>query len=445
LDSAEPRVSVAMPAYNNGAQLELTLRSLTRQTVPSSAFEVIVVDDGSQPSLAPVARPFVEAGGVTYLRHEPNRGRAVTRNRAVEAARGDVLLFLDSDSCAHPDLVRRHLDFHLDRGDRPGVLMGRRLEIDWAGVDVLRRGAVPDEALVSEYRGDLRDGNLRQPHVRRDLAHAPWLYAFTHNVSVDRASVVAAGGFDRDLVNWGYEDTELFYRVFTLHGRRGDVFDVDQDAICYHLPHFHAWHSNLGHAGRNLDLLFGKHPTYDFEPLMAGLSPLYAIRTIAQWTEALDLCRKHGLAQAGRLPEPAARGVASDACLLVALGTGEIDRSAATVTIDHDRPAGATNLHLAGLRTPFAQRQFDRVVSVDLWRFFGPDIFSLVLLEALRVAGEVELVCTDLSMRAAAMMPVPFIDNIDYLARLVEPHFDVDVRHWPGETASVVVRKGRTE
>src|SRR5262249_29446636 len=158
-------------------------------------------DDGSQPSLAPVVEPF----SVRYLRHEPNRGRAVARNRAVEAARADVILFLDSDSCAHPDLIRRHLDFHRGRNGRPGVLIGRRLEIDWAGIDVLRRGEVPDGELVAEYRGDLRDGTLGQPHARRDLARSPWLYAFTHNISVDRASVLAAGGFDQDLVHWGYE------------------------------------------------------------------------------------------------------------------------------------------------------------------------------------------------------------------------------------------------
>ena len=292
--------------------------------------------------------------------------------------------------------------------------------------------------MVGGYRGDLRDGNLRQPHVRRDLAHAPWLYAFTHNVSVDRASVLAAGGFDQDLVNWGYEDTELFYRVFMLHGRRRDVFAVDQEAMCYHLPHFHPWQSNLGHAGRNLQRVFRKHPVYDFEPLLAGLSPLYAIRTIAQWGEALDLCRKHGLGQAGRLPAGTLRGP----CLLYGFGTEDVGCPAGSVTVDHDRPVGATNFHLAGLRTPFGDLQFDRVISVDLWRFFGPDVFSLVLLEALRVAGEVELVCSDLNLPAATMLPVPFIDNPEYLVQIIGPHFDVDVRRQPEGAARVVVRKG---
>jgi hypothetical protein len=65
-----------------------------------------------------------------------------------------------------------------------------------------------------------------------------------------------------------------------------------------------------------------------------------------------------------------------------------------------------------------------------------------VLLEALRVAGEVELVCTDLSIPAAAMLPVPFIDNVDYLVRMVEAHFDVTVRRLPDGVAGIIVRKG---
>ncbi len=423
-----------MPAYNNGALLDLTLQSLTRQSVAASDFEVIVVDDGSQPSLAPVAERFP----VRYLRHEPNRGRAVARNRAVDEAQADVLLFLDSDSFAHPDLIRRHLEFHEGR-DRPGVLMGRRLEIDWAALDALRRAVAPDPAMVGEYRGDLRDGTLGQAHARRDLARMPWVYAFTHNISVDRASVVAAGGFDQDLVHWGYEDTELFYRVFTLHGRRGDAFELDDDALCYHLPHFHPWHANVAHAGSNLGHVFRKHPTYDFEPLLAGLTPLYAIRMVTQFEEALELCRKHGLGRVERLPREAVAG----RCLVYGFGTGEAEPNG-TVTVDHDRPPDPTNPHLAGLRTPFRDAEFDRVVNVDLWRFFGPDMFSLLLLEALRVAGEVELVLTELRIPAATMLPVPFIDDIEYVAELVGSHFDVAVRRHAGGAASLIVRPRRT-
>ena len=115
-----------------------------------------------------------------------------------------------------------------------------------------------------------------------------------------------------------------------------------------------------------------------------------------------------------------------------------------TVTVDHDRPADPTNSHLAGVRTPYRDGEFDRVVNVDLWRFFGPDMLSLLLLEAVRVAGEVELVLTELAIPAATMLPVPFIDNLHYVAELVGSHFDVAVRRHAGGAASLIVRQRRT-
>jgi hypothetical protein len=68
-------------------------------------------------------------------------------------------------------------------------------------------------------------------------------------------------------------------------------------------------------------------------------------------------------------------------------------------------------------------------------------VLSMLLLEAVRVAAEVELVCTDLSIPAATMMPVPFIDNVDYVVRLLGPHFDVDVRQGDAGGASIIVRR----
>src|SRR5262249_735404 len=122
-----PLLSVAIPAYNNGHLLALTLESLTRQTMPAEDFEVVVVDDGSEPPLASGVGPFADRLQLTHLRHPPNRGRSVTRNRAWQAARADVVLFIDSDCCAHPTLVQRHYDFHAARELRPGVLLGRVL------------------------------------------------------------------------------------------------------------------------------------------------------------------------------------------------------------------------------------------------------------------------------------------------------------------------------
>jgi hypothetical protein len=40
------------------------------------------------------------------------------------------------------------------------------------------------------------------------------------------------------------------------------------------------------------------------------------------------------------------------------------------------------------------------------------------------------------------MLPVPFIDNIEYLVQLIGPRFDVHVRRLPAGGAGIVVRKG---
>ena len=117
-------LTVAIPAYNNGDLLGLTLESLTRQRIEPSRFDVVVVDDGSEPCLAPVVQPFHARLRLRYVRQPVNQGRAATRNRAIEAATGDVLLFLDADSCAHPDLLARHWRFHADRSGGPPFWSG---------------------------------------------------------------------------------------------------------------------------------------------------------------------------------------------------------------------------------------------------------------------------------------------------------------------------------
>src|SRR5262245_57261517 len=129
-----PLLTVAVPAYNNGHLLRLALQSLTRQTMPADRFEVVVVDDGSDPPLEPVIAEFATALDIVHIRQSRNRGRSVTRNRAIAEARSDVVMFLDADHCVHPDALQRHRDFHTARDLAPGVLLGRSLVVDWAAV-----------------------------------------------------------------------------------------------------------------------------------------------------------------------------------------------------------------------------------------------------------------------------------------------------------------------
>ncbi|PTX92589.1 glycosyltransferase [Opitutus sp. ER46] len=101
-----PRVSVCLPYYEQPDFLADALASLAAQTLPPH--EVILMDDGSKSPAA--LRAYAEAEkryatlGWRFL-HQPNAGPAAARNRLVEHATGDAVLFCDTDNRFRPEMV----------------------------------------------------------------------------------------------------------------------------------------------------------------------------------------------------------------------------------------------------------------------------------------------------------------------------------------------------
>lgn len=102
----KPLISIIIPHLNQPDALEACLDSLHSQTLEGSAFEIIVVDNGS----TSVPRAVTERYPGTLLLHESKSGPGPARNRGVQAASGDILAFTDSDCRAHPDWLRCALD-----------------------------------------------------------------------------------------------------------------------------------------------------------------------------------------------------------------------------------------------------------------------------------------------------------------------------------------------
>lgn len=179
----DPQVSVLVPVYNRADDLRRLLQDLDAQTGVS--FEVVVVDDGSSPPLAPQFAEEQHPYPIVWRTHPENWGAGAARNTAVEAANGALFVFIDSDgSVPEADCLRLHHDFHSGEAvcplpvAHPFVLHGRV-----EGINQTYWGR------TFEYSNwFMSDGAAWR--VLEDV-HAPG-----HNTSVTREAFYSVGLFD---------------------------------------------------------------------------------------------------------------------------------------------------------------------------------------------------------------------------------------------------------
>lgn len=110
--------SIVIPGFNRPEPLRYTLRSAAdaARRIAPAACEIILVDDGSTPPLAAQLAGFDPGHSVIHLRQE-NQGSIVARLAGLAAARGEFIVFLDSDDLVHPDKLRLHREALTDGAD----------------------------------------------------------------------------------------------------------------------------------------------------------------------------------------------------------------------------------------------------------------------------------------------------------------------------------------
>ncbi len=101
-------ISIIMPAYNAGKTVELAIESVLKQTYPY--WELLVVDDCSKDdTLVKLYRLAAQDSRIQVLVNEKNSGASQTRHRAIKAARGQWLAFLDSDDAWAGDKLEKQV------------------------------------------------------------------------------------------------------------------------------------------------------------------------------------------------------------------------------------------------------------------------------------------------------------------------------------------------
>lgn len=183
-------VSMVLPVCNGGAEFGVALGALAR--LAPAPLEVIVVEDGPQRD------EHVYPAGFRVVRLPSRRGPAAARNAGAAAAAGDLLLFIDADVVAPPDIVSRVQDAFRDP----------RVDAVFGSYD--RSPAAP--GFFSQFKNLVH--RFVHQHAREE-AQTFWSACG----AMRRRVFEALGGYDERFTRPSVEDIELGMRLTRAGGR----------------------------------------------------------------------------------------------------------------------------------------------------------------------------------------------------------------------------------
>jgi len=231
------KISFIIPVYNRPGETGELLQSLSRQTIRD--FEVVIVEDGSTESSEPVVAQYRELLDISYF-YKENSGPGPSRNFACEKARGDYMIFLDSD-CILPvdyfEIVRETLE--------------RNYTDAFGGPDRAHKDFTSfQKAINFSMTSFLTTGGIRGGNEKMEKFHPR-----SFNMGLSKEVYKATGGFST--MRFG-EDVDLSIRIL----EKGFTTQLIGEAFVYHkrrtnLRLFFKQVYNSGIARINLQL---RHP-----------------------------------------------------------------------------------------------------------------------------------------------------------------------------------------
>ncbi|MBE9040364.1 glycosyltransferase family 2 protein, partial [Oscillatoriales cyanobacterium LEGE 11467] len=249
--------SVVIPTYNRKPILEKCLKACLNQRFTSLTavedYEVIVVDDGSTDETRSWLADYAHNVSRLYWYQQNHQGPATARNLGVQQAKGDTIVFIDSDLVVTETFLQAHAD---------GLQRGKK-QFD----RVFTYGAVIN---TNNF-----ENPTDEPYKITDFSAA---YFATGNVAISRRWLEKAGLFDPRFYLYGWEDLELGVRLKKL----GLKLIKCPEAVGYHwnpaftlerLPQIIDRERQRARMGV---LFYQKHPTWEVR-MMIQMSVLHRL------------------------------------------------------------------------------------------------------------------------------------------------------------------------
>lgn len=259
-----PLITVQLCTYNRRELLGQVLEALFHQDLNPEDYEIVLVDDGSNDGTYESVIQRLAPPCAFHVVRQRNGGLARGRNVGIARARGNVILFMDDDVLATPDLLRAHVRHHQEFPN-----------------EICRGVAINVESFD------------RLPPPTYSLRNYSGAYFWTTNVSVPLQLIKEIGGFDERFREYGWEDLELGFRL----RRKGIHSRLDRHAVVYHYkPALHPSQFNriarqARAQARTATQFLNKHPHWRIALATGQLAPMLWWSQIARrsgWPSLLE-------------------------------------------------------------------------------------------------------------------------------------------------------------
>lgn len=249
------KCSIIIPTKDKNSRLYLTLKCLEPQMTDDT--EVLVVFDGCKEETLAEFATFTWNMDLRPIVSKQNVGRAAARNLGLKEATGDIVIFLDDDRLTRSDFIKGHLARHTGE---PCVVLGERMDAKVTEdelLELMKENDLEDVLkFVSEHSKKEFYYNIKKLFVRNPFGKIRFMTFITGNVSIDRSLMTEIEGFDESFKGWGYEDTDVGYRL----ALKDVPYYQDNSIICYHLLHPHVKAQKAKEELINLKHLKAKFP-----------------------------------------------------------------------------------------------------------------------------------------------------------------------------------------
>lgn len=204
-DKKDISISIIIPTRNRGSLLRSAIESVWRQKWDTEKTEIIVIDNWSTDDTPEVVERLKARSPcrIEYMKTPANLGPAFSRNMGVANARGEYVVFLDSDVCLGPEWIARAVSA-ISKDPCIGIVAGKLLYLSMPG----KINSFGGEVNVIGLGWDAHDGEDESAVTDR----LELLWVSTAATICRRSLFDRVGTFD-DKYFFGYEDLDFCWRA----------------------------------------------------------------------------------------------------------------------------------------------------------------------------------------------------------------------------------------